>query len=99
MKDKAEEYMLWNINTCNSNLWWDNWIGFRGIAQVINIQGCPIDQHVSDIIVDGTWQMEHLQLPEYLDEHTITLNIGNQDLHDFLVWMTSYNGIFFSASC
>ncbi|OIT19933.1 hypothetical protein A4A49_55077 [Nicotiana attenuata] len=77
VKDKVEDNMLWKINSSNSSLWWDNWTGFGDIAQVIYYDYSLANQTVNDIIVDGRWSIDHLQLPEYMTEQILSITIGD----------------------
>ncbi|XP_060203024.1 uncharacterized protein LOC132631467 [Lycium barbarum] len=68
------------------------------VAQIIHKNDFNYDQIVSDVITDGNWDVNHLQLHEYLAEHINSIDIGNQDLTDTPIWMPNSNDTFSTAS-
>ncbi|MCD7446705.1 hypothetical protein HAX54_014476 [Datura stramonium] len=69
----------------------------RAHAHIIDRNDFNYTQPVSDIITNGNWDVDQLQLPEYLVEHINSIDIGNQDLIDNPIWMPNSNGTFPTA--
>ncbi|XP_060210477.1 uncharacterized protein LOC132637406 [Lycium barbarum] len=90
--------MTWKVNSGSSSLWWDNWTGWGALAMVISHNDINKFQLAKDLIVDGSWNIAHLQLPEYLAKTILSLAIGDQNKPHFPIWMPTTNGKFTTSS-
>nr|XP_016474344.1 PREDICTED: uncharacterized protein LOC107796124 [Nicotiana tabacum] len=55
-------------------------------------------QVIRDVITDDKWDVDQLQLPEFLTEQIRSIGIGDQSCYDIPVWMPNSTGNFTTSS-
>lgn len=95
-RSKAEPKIIWKIQSGNSRIWWDNWIGEGALARIIQGLGKSAKVTVNDFIFNGDWDINKLSIvvPDHLIGKITSVDNGDQNLNDFLVWKVSENGLF-----
>ncbi|XP_060216473.1 uncharacterized protein LOC132643957 [Lycium barbarum] len=94
IKFEAEKNILWRINRGDISLWWDNWTGQGALAFMVETAGANLKLLVKDARIDGEWAFPELhQLPEYIIELINSIEVGDPDIPDLAIWMSSVPGV------
>lgn len=101
-RDIAKDHIKWNINSGNSNFWWDSWSSLGPLAKIpqVNFEGNMENCHVKDFIRDGTWDEDKLAaiLPRQIILYIIDTEIGDPNLIDDAIWNCSEDGQYSNKS-
>ncbi|XP_075095510.1 uncharacterized protein LOC142173761 [Nicotiana tabacum] len=84
IRDKAENNILWKINSANSLFWWDIWTSSGSIEQLANPNYKPGNIKVSEYLCDRKWNIERLQdtvFPKVIQQIN-DVHIGNPRIKD-----------------
>ncbi|XP_059284799.1 uncharacterized protein LOC132038092 [Lycium ferocissimum] len=95
IRHRVDHFILWQVNSGNTNFWWDNWSGLGSLAQ-FGIPSKSIKTMVSSYIDNNRWNTSKLSLvlPIEVVHHIQEVKINPSSAFDQPIWTVTASGRF-----